>query len=98
MADSTLMDIFNTGNEFKVKFAGLFLGESGMPHDVVEELSPITVLHDHVQLFFSLNDLVKLNNIGMPDLFQNFNFSRNALHIFLIMDLVLFENFNGDLK
>jgi hypothetical protein len=69
-----------------------------MPHDVVEELSPVAVLHDHVKLFFGLNDLVELNYIRMSDLLQNFDFSRNALHIFLIMDLVLFENFNGDLN
>ena len=69
-----------------------------MPYDVVEELSPIAVLHDHVKFFFGLNNFIKLYNIWMSDLFENFDFSRNALHIFLIMDLVFFEDFNGDLK
>lgn len=68
-----------------------------MPHDVIEQLSPIAVLHDHVQLFFGLNDLIELYNIWMSDLLKNLDFSRNALHIFLIMDLVLFKDFNGNL-
>jgi hypothetical protein len=90
VTDTALMDIFNTRNELQIKFTSLFLGESGVPHDVVEQLSAIAVLHDHVELFFGLDDLVKLNNIWMSDLLKNFNFSRNALHIFLIMDLILF--------
>ena len=69
-----------------------------MPHNVVKEFSPIAVLHDHIKLFFGLNYLVKLDNVRMSNLFENLDFSRNTLHIFLIMDLILFENFNSDLK
>ena len=41
--------------------------------------------------------LVKLNDIGMADLLQYFDFTCDPLHIFLILDLVLFQYFNSDL-
>jgi hypothetical protein len=33
----------------------------------------------------------------MSDLLQYFYFSRNALHILLVVNLILFQDFNGDL-
>ena len=97
MAHTALMDILNTRNELEVELASLFLGESGVPYYVVEELASVAVLHDHVELFFSLDDFVKLNHIWMSDLLQYFYFSRNALHILLVVNLILFQDFNGDL-
>lgn len=61
-----------------------------MPHDVVEELTTVAILHDHVELFFGLNDLVKLDYVWMSDLLQDFDLSGDTLDILLIMDLIFF--------
>ena len=37
--------------------------------DVIEEFSSFHVLHDKKELFRSLDDLVKLDYVGMPDQF-----------------------------
>ena len=69
-----------------------------MPDDVIKQFSTITVLHDHIKLFFSFDDLIELNNIWMPDFLENFYLSSNTFHILLIVDFVLLENLDGDLK
>lgn len=68
-----------------------------MPDDVVEELTSIAVLHDHIELLFCLNDFIQLNNIWMPDFLEDFDFSRYPLYILLVMDLVFLKDFNGHL-
>ena len=98
MADTTLVNIFDARYQLEVEFASLFFGKSGVPHDVVEKLTTVAVLHDHVKLFFRFNDLVKLNYVGVSDFLENFDFSGDTLDIFLIMNLVLLENFDGHLK
>ena len=66
-----------------------------MPHDVVKELATIAVLHDHVELFFGLDDFIELNDVWMPNFLKNFDLSGNALDIFLIVNLVLFQDFDS---
>lgn len=68
-----------------------------MPHDVVEKLAAVAILHDHVQLFFGLDDLVKLDDVWMSDLLQDFDLSCDTFDILLIMDLIFFQNFNRNL-
>ena len=68
-----------------------------MPHDVVEKLAAVVILHDHVQLFFGLDDLVKLDDVWMSDLLQDFDLSCDTFDILLIMDLIFFQNFNRNL-
>lgn len=69
-----------------------------MPDNIVEELTSIAVLHDHVELLFGLDDFIELNDVWMPDLFQDFDFSRNPLHILLIVNFIFFEDFDGNLS
>jgi len=69
-----------------------------MSHDVVEKLTSIAVLHDHIELLLCLDDFIELNNIGMPDLLEYFDFSRYPLDILLVVNLVLLEDFNGHLQ
>ena len=69
-----------------------------MPDDVVKQFSTITVLHDHIKLFFGFDDLIELNDIWMPDFLENFYLSSNTFHILLIVDFVLLENLDSDLN
>ena len=89
MANAGLVDILDTRNQFQVKLARLLLAKSCMPNDVVEQFSSIAVLHDHVQFFLRLDDLIELDDVGVSDLLQDLYFPRNSLNIPLIVDLVL---------
>ena len=65
-----------------------------MSDDVVEQLSAAAILHDHVKLFFSFNYLRELNDIWVSYLLEDFDFPSDSLDIFLIVDLVLLQNFD----
>lgn len=98
VADSTLMNVLDTRDELQVELAGLLFREPGVSHDVVEELTAVAVLHDHVQLFFGLNDFVELNDVGVSHLLQDLDLTSDSLHVFLVMDLVFLEDFNRNLN
>ena len=68
-----------------------------MSHDVVEQLASVAVLHDHVQFLLRFDDFVQLNHVRVPNLLKNLDFPRDTLNVFLIVDLVLLEDFNGNL-
>lgn len=97
MAHTTLMNIFNARDQLQIELASLLLGQPSVTHDVIEQLAAIAVLHDHVELFFRLNNFVQLDDIGVADLLENFNFPRDTLDVFLIVNLVFLEDFDSDL-
>ena len=68
-----------------------------MSHDVVEELSAVTVFHNHVQFFLGLDDFIELDHIRVPDLLQNLDLPRDSLDVLLVVDLVLLEDFDSNL-
>ena len=68
MTDPTLMDVLDTRDELQIELTGLLLAESGVPDDVVEELSSVAVLHDHVELLLSLNNLNHSLRLASPSL------------------------------
>ena len=88
------MNILNSTNYLLKHFTGLFLIHTLFADDVVKEFSPLHVLHDQKQVFGSFDDLIKLNNIGMADEFEDMYFSSNPLHICHIHYSILFQNFD----
>ena len=92
------MDVLDAADELEVELTGLFLRQSGVTHDVVEELATVAVLHDHVQFFFCFDDFVELNHIRVTDLLEDFDLASDAFHIFLVVDLVLLENLDSNLR
>jgi len=53
----------------------------------------------HVTLAsFNFTYLIKLDNVGMADLLQNFNLSCDTFDIFLVLYFFLFEDLDSDLK
>lgn len=95
MADAALVNVLNARDELEVELACLLLGQPRVPDDVVKQLAAAAVFHDHVELLFGFNNLVKLNDVRMSDLLQNFDFSRDSFDILLIIDLVLLQDFDG---
>jgi len=95
MTDSTLVNVFDSRNQFKVELAGLFLSKPGVSHDIIKEFSTVCILHDHIELLLSLNNLIQLNYIWMSDLLQYLYLSCDSLYIFLIVDLVFLKDLNS---
>jgi len=53
------------------------------------------VLHDEVEFIVGLNNLVKLDDVGMSDLLQNLDLSCNHVHILLVHYFALFKYLYG---
>ena len=94
---AALVDVLDARDELEVELAGLLLRQPSVPDDVVEQLTAAAVLHDHVELLFSFNNLVELNDVGVTHLLENLDFPGDSLDVLLIVDLVFLEDLNGDL-
>jgi hypothetical protein len=55
------------------------------------------MLHDHEEFFLSLNDLVELDDVGVADLLENLDLSRDPFHILLIIDFLLLQDLDCNL-
>lgn len=68
-----------------------------MPYYEVEQLSSAGELHYHIELFLGLDDFIKLDDVRVPHLFQNFDFSGNSLYVLLVVNLVFLQYLDGHL-
>ncbi len=65
-----------------------------MVDNVLKQLSPGSVLHDEVELLGCLDDLVKLNDVGVPNQLQDVDFSGNSLDVRDLGNHVLLQDFH----
>lgn len=72
------------------EFGRIDIIDAAILHDVVEKLASVSMLHDEVQFTFSLDNLIQLNDPGMPNLLKNFDLSCYTVYIHLILNLILF--------
>ena len=93
-----LMEVLDTCNDLVEEFERLRLLDPLILDNVVEELAPVGILHDQVQLLRRLNNLVKLNDVRVSDLLKDVYLTGDSLNIGLPCDLALFKNFDGDLR
>lgn len=63
------MEVFNSANNLMEELKCLRLFDALVLYDVVKELATVGVLHDQIQLLRRLNNLVELNDVGVPDHF-----------------------------
>ena len=77
------------------KFEGVRFFDSLMFDNEIEQFSSVGIFHDQIKLLWSLYNLVKLNDIWMPNHFQNMDLSCHPLNIIDILDLILFQYFDG---
>ena len=94
MHDTELVDVLNTCKYLLEEFAGLFLRNARLLHYVIEELSTAGILHDKVQLAWSLYDLIQLDYVWVSDQFKDMDLTCNSLNISHILDTTLLEDFN----
>lgn len=58
---------------------------------MIEKLTFFHVFHDQEEMFGSLNDLIKLYDIRVPDKFKDMYFSWNPLYISYINNFIFFQ-------
>jgi hypothetical protein len=63
--------------------------------NVVEQFSAFHILHDEEKLFGGFDDLVQLDNVGMPDELKDMDFSGNTFHISNIDYFFFFQDLYG---
>ena len=113
MAHATLVKVLDAGNELAVKLSRLLFGQARVTHDIIEELATICIFHDHEKLFLCFDDLynrqlkgltvggtylVELDDVGVAHLLQNFDLAGDALNVFLVVDLLFLQDFDGNLR
>ena len=76
-----LVYVFDTGEDLLKELASLFLFQASVCDYVIKKFSPRGVLHDQVQLFRGLNDLIKLDDIRVTNELEDMNFASYTLHI-----------------
>ena len=92
MTNTELMNVVYTGNELLKVLTRRFFGQSRLLYDQLKEFASICEFHHEVQVFFSLDNLVDLHDVRVVQLLQNLDLSADALDVFLVFDLRLFEN------
>ena len=63
---------------------------------MLKQLSARTIFHDQVEIVIVFNHLIELNDMRMPDFFQDCDFSIYSVNIGLILDFIFFQYFDGD--
>lgn len=89
------MDVLNSTDNLLEDFAGLILIHLFFLDDVVKKLAIFHVFHNKEEMLGWLHDLIKLNDVGMSNKFENMNFSVDSFHIGHINYFFLFKDFNG---
>ena len=65
--------------------------------DIVKQFSSPAELHDQEEVLGGLDDLVKLNEMGMANQLQDVDLSRHSFDVRNVDNFLLFEDFDGDL-
>lgn len=95
MDDIQPMNILYPADQLMKHFARLLLTDSFILDYIVEQLAVLDVLHHEEQLLGCFDNLVELDDIGMPNELQNVYLSRHALHICNVHYLILFQDLYG---
>lgn len=81
------MEIFNTRYNLLEVFTSFLLLESCVLDDIVKELASTGIFHDKIELFGGFDNLIKLDNVRVPDHLENLNLPGDSLDIVLLCDL-----------
>ena len=95
VADSQLVEMLDPFKYLVEEFSSIDVIDSVIADNVVEQLPCIGVLHNQVQLTLRLYYLIQLDHSRVTYFLQYFNFASNSIDICLVLNFVLFQNFNG---
>ena len=60
----------------------------------VKQLATLGVLHYEIELFWCLDDFIKLNDVRVSDHFQDVDFTGDSLNVVYVLYLVFFQDLN----
>ena len=95
MDDAELMQVLDASDELPEELAGLMLLQPFLFHYHLEELPLGHVFHDQEKLLWSLDDLVELDDVGMPDLLQDVDFASDSLDIGHVGNATLLQHLHS---
>jgi hypothetical protein len=67
-------------------------------HNDLEELPALSELHYQVKIVVCLNNLIKLHNVGMMHLFEDFDLPRDAVYVLLFLYPRFLQDFDRYLE
>ena len=97
MDDLQLMQVLHSSDDLVEEVASLWLLHPLIGHDVIEELTTLSIFHYQIQLLGCLNDFIQLYDIRVSYHLQYMNLSRHSLHIVHILNLILLQNLDSNL-
>lgn len=90
-----LAHVLDAINDLMEKSKSYFFSESFSLDDVVEELSACSHFHDEEEMGVCLDDFVELDEVGVPDLLEDCDFSGDSFDVCFVPYSVFFEYFNS---
>lgn len=93
--DVHCVHLFDPSDYLMEKAASFSFLHTSTCNNVVEQLAPTRILHDEIQLFSSLDDLVELHHMRVSDELQDVHLSRDSLNIGHLHDSLLLEHLDG---
>lgn len=90
------VEVLQSEGNLSIYDGGLGLVYSFFVDDFIKKVSALGVFHDEVELFGGFNDLVQLDDEGMPEFFHDFEFTCDSNDICVLEDEIFFEYFNCD--
>lgn len=89
------MDILDSTDDLLEYSAGIPFVHPLLLHDVVEQFPALHVLHHQEEMFGRFDDLVQLDDVGMPDELEDMDLPRDPLHIGYIDNFILLQDLDG---
>lgn len=90
------MNVLQAEDQTPKELAREVFVQSVSVNNEVEQLSSLCELHYQVELVFSLDNFIQLDDTRMSDRLQNFNLSDDPIHVIIVLDFVFFKYFDCD--
>lgn len=88
MGDTFRVKIIHSKNNLGVNFGSLSLFDSFLVDNLLKQITSLSVLHDKIKLFGSLNNLIQLYYKGMSQFFHDFKFPSDSNNICVLEDKI----------
>lgn len=95
MHNSQFMQVLHPSNNLLEILTSLIFPQPLHPHNLIKKLALGHILHNQKQLLGRFDNFIQLYNVGMPDLLQDIDLTRDSLYIGYIGDLAFFKDLDG---
>lgn len=89
------MHLLQPCDDLVEKAASLWLWNATFCNNVIKEFSTARVFHDEIQLAASFNDFIELDNVRVPDQFQDVDLTSDTFYISNFQDTLFLQNLDG---